>query len=59
MFVTVVMAVVAEEEMVEGSMVKTHINLPRGTENLWQNIVYTLRTNGDSSPHKKIIIFKK
>ena len=59
MAVDVVMAVVAEEDAVEGAIVKTHINFPKGTEQSWQKIIYTLHTNGDSSPRNKIIIFKK
>ena len=38
---------------------KTHINFPKGTEQSWKKLVYTLYTNGYSYPHRKIIIFKK
>ena len=55
----VVMAVVEEEDVVERAMVKTHMNFPAGTENSWQKLVYTLQTNGDSSPCNTIIIFNK
>ena len=59
MVVAVVMAVVADEDVVEGAMGKTHMNFPSGTEHLRKNIVYTLYTNGDFSTRKKIIILKK
>ena len=53
------MAVVAEEDVVEGPMFKTHMNLKAGMENLWQKILYSLKTNVESSPLNKIIIFNK
>ena len=56
MVVAVVMAVVAEEDVVEGDMVITHMNYPEGMDHLWQSPVYTLQTNVDSSPRNKIII---
>ena len=59
MVVAVVMAVVAEEDVVEGAMVKTHMNFPAGAERSWQSLVYTLHTNVYSSTRSKIIIFKK
>ena len=58
-FVAMVMDVVAKEEVGGGSMVITHINLPPGTEHLWQRPVYTLQTNGAFSPCNKRIIFEK
>ena len=48
-----IMAVLAKEDVVEGTMVKTHMNYTAGTEHLCQRIVHTLHTNGDSYPHKK------
>ena len=45
MFIAMVVAVVAEEDMVEGYMVKSHMNLPAGTKTLWQKLVYNLQTN--------------
>ena len=59
MVVAIVMDAVAKEEVVEGAMVITHMNSPAGGENVWQKLVYTLHTNGNSSPHNKRIIFKK
>ena len=59
MVVAVVMAVVAEEDVVEGAMVKTHMDFPAGAERSWQSLVYTLHTNVYSSTRSKIIIFKK
>ena len=57
--VSVFVDVVAEEDVVEVDMVKTHMNFPTVTEHQWQKLVYTLHTNGDSSPSNKIIVFKK
>ena len=59
MVAAVVMDVMAEEDVGEGDMVITHMDFPSGTENSWHRNVYTLQTNGDSSPCNKIIIFKK
>ena len=60
MVVAVVMVVVmAEEDVLERAMVKIRMNSIAGTENSCQKLVYTMQTNGYSSPHKKIIIFKK
>ena len=61
MFASVVLdvEVVAKDEGVEGDFFITHMKLPAGTEHLWQNLVYTLHTNGLSSPCNKRIIFKK
>ena len=42
MVVVMFMTVVAKEDLVEGSMVKTHINFPAGTENSRKKIVYNL-----------------
>ena len=52
---TVAMAMVADEGMVEGDTFKTHMNLPAGAEHFWQKIVYTLQTNEYSSPRNKRI----
>ena len=46
--------IVAKEDMVERSMIPTHIHSPEGMEYLRQSPVYTLHTNGDSSPRKKL-----
>ena len=59
MVVAVVMSVVAKEDVVEGAMVKTHINLPEGAEDSWKKLVYILQNNLDNSHCNKIIIFKK
>ena len=59
MVVTVAIDMVAEDDMGEVFMVITHMNSPVGTEHLFQKLVYTLHTNGDSSPSNKIIIFQK
>ena len=59
MAVVMFIAVVAKEDVVGGSMVKTYMNFPKGTEQSWKKLVYTLYTNGYSYPHSKIIIFKK
>ena len=50
---------IAKEDKEEGAMVITHMNFPEGKEHLWQNLVYTLQTNGDSYPHNKNNIFNK
>ena len=59
MVVAVVMDVVAEEDVVEGAMVKTHINFPEVMKHFCKKLVYTLHTNVESSPCNKIIILKK
>ena len=59
MFVVIVLDVVAEEDVVGGDMVITHMDSPSGTEHLWQRSVYNLHNNGVSSPLNKRIIFKK
>ena len=59
MVLVVSVEVVSEEDVLEGDIFITHMNLPAGTEHLWQNLVYTLHTNGLSSPCNKRIIFKK
>ena len=59
MVVSMVMDVVAEEDVVEGYTVKTHMNLPAGTENLHQKLVYNLKINGDSSTCNRRRIFNK
>ena len=59
MVVVVVMAMVAEEDLVEVSMVKNHMNFPAGMEQLCQKLVYTMHTNGDYSPRSKILLLKK
>ena len=38
----VVIEVVANEDVVEGDMVITHMNLPAGMDNFWQKLVYNL-----------------
>ena len=53
MGVSMVMDMVAEEDVVEVAMVKTHMNLPAGIENFQQKLVYTLQTNEYSSTHNK------
>ena len=50
MVVDMVVDVVAEDDMMEGAMVITHMNSPAGTEHSWQKLFYTLHTNRDSSP---------
>ena len=47
MVVAAVVEVVAEEEVVEGAMVITHMDLPAGAEHFWNKLVYTLQNNGD------------
>ena len=59
MFGDVGVDVVSEEDVVEGDMAITHMNLKVGTEHLCQNLVYNLHNNGDFSHRNKIIIFKK
>ena len=54
-----VVYVLAEEDVGEGAMVIAYMNLPAGTENLWQRPVYTLKTNGYHFTCNKRIIFKK
>ena len=55
----VVMAVVAEEDLMEGAMVKNLMNFPAGPGNLRQNLLYISQTNGDFSTCIKRIIFRK
>ena len=59
MVIATVIVVVAEDDVVEGDMVKTHIHLPAGTEHLWQKLVYNLQTNVGYSPRNKMLILKK
>ena len=59
MAVDVVMAVVAEEDLMEGAMVKNLMNFPAGPGNLRQNLLYISQTNGDFSTCIKRIIFRK
>ena len=59
MVVVVDMELVAKEDVMEGAMIITHTNLPAGMEHLRQRPIYTLQTNGGSSPRKKILIIKK
>ena len=59
MVVSVVMAVATKEDVVEGAMIKNRTNLPGGAEHSRQKLVYTLQTNGDSSPCNTTIIFNK
>ena len=59
MVVPTVVYVVAKEDVVEGDMVITHKNSPAGTGHLWHKLMYTLQTNGDSSPCNKRIILRK
>ena len=51
--VAVVVAVVAKEGLGEGAIIITHMNSPAGKEHSWQKTMYTIQTNGDSSPSKK------
>ena len=57
--VAMVMAVVVKEDVVEGAMVKTHMNFPAGVENSLWKLVYTLQTNGDSYTRNKIMVLNK
>ena len=59
MVVDVVVGMVANDDLVEGDMVITHMNSPEGTENLGQKLRYNLHTNEDFFPCNKIIIIKK
>ena len=49
MAVAVVMTMVAEEDLVEGAMVITHMNSPTGMDHSWKRPVYTLQTHVNSS----------
>ena len=53
MFMAMSVALVDEEDMLEGSMVTTYMNLLTGMEHLWQRLVHTLHTNGGSSTSNK------
>ena len=46
MVMDVVMDVVAKEDMVEGSMVLTHMSFLEGTKRLWHKLLYNLHING-------------
>ena len=59
MVMAMVVAMVAKEDVEEGAMITTHMNFPAGAKYLWDRYVYTLHTNGDSSPCNKRLIFKK
>ena len=59
MDVSVVVAVVDEDEVVEGAMFIIHMNFTAGADHLWQMPMYTLQTNGGSYARNKRIIFNK